>query len=244
MAEEDTVRERAAPADAIPPVNTLVRVNLSTGPDEDHQVEASSRVEDVVTTRPGNPTGVELLVAAPRFSGDVDRPERDTPCLVTWLTQRGIHELPTVYRGSERVHDTVRVWRLRVTGPAYRVQRRRFFRVPCSFPVVLHRDTEQAPAADAERTLSGFTLDLSEGGARCAVNGPALESGARVRLSLAIDGELLEAPAVVIRAEQGGAGQPDRYELALCFEASDAYSDALRRIVFAEQLRSRRLAGG
>ena len=54
----------------------------------------------------------------------------------------------------------------------------------------------------------------------------------------------IEATAMVIRARPGDSGQPDLYELALCFEDPDTYGDALRRIVFAEQLRSRAETGG
>jgi hypothetical protein len=76
------------------------------------------------------------------------------------------------------------------------------------------------------------------------VRGPLLESGAKIYLSLHVDEKVIEATAMVIRARPGDSGQPDLYELALCFEDPDTYGDTLRRIVFAEQLRSRRLTGG
>ncbi|NLT54016.1 MAG: PilZ domain-containing protein [Actinomycetales bacterium] len=293
MAEEPT-RERVSPEIALPPVNTLLRMSIGTrvaADDEDRMPEVSTRVENVVPGPDGNPVGAELLVAAPRFAGDLDVPLPTTPCEVTWLTARGIHELPTGFVRVE-AEDGLRMWRLRVTGPAYRVQRRRYFRVTCAFPVTLRvterpgdtdtpaddetrpgdrplspsrpnragaqnlsawqraggivaRQDQEKEAEPEEVPLIGHTVDLSEGGARCAIKGPLLEAGTKVALSLMLGEERVEATAVVLRAIEnasGTASAPDLYELAVSFENPDEYGDKLRRIVFAEQIRARRMS--
>jgi hypothetical protein len=56
---------------------------------------------------------------------------------VVWSTDRGVLELPVQFIGVERVGEIVSAWRVRVTGPAARVQRRHFVRVPYATPVIL-----------------------------------------------------------------------------------------------------------
>jgi hypothetical protein len=123
-------------ASVLPGVNTLVRISVGAGPEPDGPLIANdvpSRVEDLVAGAEARELGWPgdvLWVAAPHYGGDVEIPERGTSCHVSWPTPVGMFALPASFEGRDLVGPTVRAWRLRVRGPAARVQRRRYVRVP------------------------------------------------------------------------------------------------------------------
>ncbi len=254
----------------LPGVNTLVRITLSSSGDPDSPVvarEVASRVEDVLAGPAARAAGHArdlVWVALPRYDGDVEVPERGAACRVSWPTPVGLFELPTDFDGRERVGPVVRAWRLRVRGPALRAQRRRYVRVPWTGPVTVELpgsvsapepggcnvppaqlppesgDPPEDGEAAAPRALAGTMVDLSEGGIRCLLPPPALAAGTRIRVVLAVAGQVLAPAAEVVWTRAATTGIGSFAETGVSFENPEEHGDLLRRVVFTEQLRTRR----
>ena len=129
--------------------------------------------------------------------------------------------------------DEVR-WHLVATGPAQRSQRRKAVRARVVLPAYI-------PWADGQ--LVGETVDLSEAGARCLVDGWGLppEPETRLEVSLALgDDDTVHLHAQVVRQQvQGG-----RWLLSVRFlDVPERDGDQLRRRVF-QALREERAAAG
>ena len=87
-------------------------------------------------------------------------------------------------------------------------------------------------------TFPGTILNLSEGGVRCFVGPDLPGAGNRVIFTFAGKNGPLEFSGVVVRhvpAGHKGSG----LALAIRFDDPDLHGDAIRRLVFAEQLRVR-----
>ena len=240
----------------LPTVNLLVRLGPagagggggSGGGGEGTGPEFASRVEDVQPAGPGR--GVRFLVAAPAYPGDLlDQPPdadaaadedaaADAPWVMSWVTERARWELPVQRRRAVGV--VPRSWWLTPSGPVLRRQRRRFYRAGTCVPVELDE------LADPYRTLSGRTLDISEGGLRCVVPLPDgdLPAGTRVLVRVALEGVDGVLAGVVLRSRR--PAPPARIagwhrEVAIAFDDPERHGDALRKVVVRLQLRSRRL---
>jgi hypothetical protein len=260
VSRRDETRELVQPESALPPVNSLLRILL--GPpggeasadavtrvidgqaaDAEARVDGlasdlPSRLEDVIPAqRRGAPT--QLLIAAPRYGGDSEPPPPLNGCALVWATGRGVIELPVRYVDSENARTGVRVWRLDISGMATRIQRREFVRVPFCGPVAVTTRREQ--------TFRGEMIDLSEGGLRCLLPGPALPGDLPVTVSFATPDQEFELHARVVRAVPSRSGPPAGsfgpwWETAIRFTDVGHGGDDLRKAVFAEQLRQRRAA--
>jgi hypothetical protein len=258
-----------APEIALPGVNTLVRLTIGSGPDPRADPVASdvpSRIEDLVPADPAvRGSSPELFVAVPHYRGDVSVPRAGTACTVIWVTPQGVYELPTGFVERVVVGPVVWAWRLAVTGPAQRAQRRHYVRVSWTEPIVVDvapaapdREDDEVDGGDApaaqeveddgpgEAPTAGLvhvtTLDLSEGGVRCMLPPPPLRNGQRVRVRLEVDGTALQLDGTVVRVRVGSRtpGAAPECETGIAFSEPDEYGDLLRRVVFSEQLRSRR----
>lgn len=95
---------------------------------------------------------------------------------------------------------------------------------------------------DERETVHGTTLDLSEGGIRCALPSPPLRSGQPVRVHLDVQDEQLVLDGTVVRVKvvTPRPGARPVCETGIAFTEPDKYGDLLRKVVFNEQLRSRR----
>ncbi|MFN8074015.1 MAG: PilZ domain-containing protein [Kineosporiaceae bacterium] len=288
MGDQDDRRELLHNAAALPAVNTLLRVLLGgargggealaealtrvaqgQAPDAGARVsdgfaDLPTRVEDLI---PAQRRGERpyVVVSAPRYAGDVEGPRQGVSCALVWATQRGVVELPTRYRDTQTLDQGLRVWLLEVDGPAVRVQRRAFVRVPLSVPVTVRTSrldaavpppaaaaSADAPGASGAREgdpaappelLDGRTLDLSEGGLRCVLPAPALPPDLPVDVAFAVNGDQFRLKAAIVRAVPGRAGArgpSGTFETAIRFVEPGSRGDDLRRLVFAEQLRLRR----
>jgi hypothetical protein len=228
-------------AEVSPGVNQLIRLTVGAGADPSAEPvarEVPSRVENV-TMSPGPsrrvPSTRILHVAAPSYEGDVEVPRPGTWCEVSWLTPTGVFEIGTVFDGRELVGPSVRAWRLIVSGPTRRVQRRRFVRVPWTAPIQIRVDNQ---------VLSGQCADLGEGGVRCLLPLPRLDTDVPVDAVLSGTEGLLVLPALVLRSEEITIGNGKKAQLALVFADPEAQGDVVRRLVFSEQLRLRRAGLG
>jgi hypothetical protein len=126
--------------------------------------------------------------------------------------------------------DEVR-WHLVATGPAERSQRRKAVRARLSVPAYI-------PWADGQ--LVGETVDLSEAGARCLVDGWGLppEAETRLEVSLTIGDEVVHLQGQVVRQQAQGP----RWLLSMRFlDVSERDGNLLRRRVF-QALREERAA--
>lgn len=224
----------------LPSLNALVRVAVGNGADPSadlRAVDVPSRVEGL--DAPDHPDGVRrVLVATPRFPGDAEEPPAGAACRLTWTAAAGIVELPVAFEAAvvEGSEPTVlRLWWLTVTGEPVRTQRRDYFRCPLAVPVTV------GPAPPAAGTLTGRTTDLSEGGLRCLLVGDPLSAGTEVRTTLARpDGQQLHLPGRVLRSDPARRA-PDHADTVVRFADPEATGDDVRRVIFAEQLRLRRL---
>lgn len=217
----------------LPAVNALVRVAVGSSEDPADGLRACdvpSRIEDVEDVAPGQRRRV--LVATPRFPGDWREPDPGTACTLTWTGADGVVELPVAYDSTTVWHSdpsVLRLWWMAVTGDAVRIQRREYFRCPIALPVTV------TPG------LSGRTTDLGEGGLRCLLVGDPLVAGAAVRADLTLaDGSTLSVPGSVLRSDPA-ARAPDHADTVVRFDDPEPQGDDVRRVIFAEQLRLRRL---
>ncbi len=255
---------RRPPELVLPEVNSLIRLTVGSSPDPDDTPVAAnlpSRVEDVVRADPRSRGSVtEVFVAVPSYAGDVDVPRPRTACSVSWVTRQGVYELPCAFVDRVSVGPVVRAWRLAVTAPARRAQRRRFVRVPWTARIEVEVvpvapgmgvagasevDGDGGPAAvyaEGPCVLHANALDLSEGGLRCLLAPPPLRDGQPVRVQLDVEGQRLVLDGTVIRVRSGrrAPGGPVECETGIAFTEPDEFGDLLRRAVFTEQLRSRR----
>ncbi|RBY75355.1 hypothetical protein DQ239_16885 [Blastococcus sp. TF02-09] len=122
-------------------------------------------------------------------------------------------------------------WHLLPTGPAERSQRRRAVRARVALPAYI-------PWADGQ--LVGETVDLSEAGARCMVDGWGLppEPDTRLDVSLTLGAETVHLRGQVVRQQTQGA----RWLLSMRFlDVSERDGDQLRKRVF-QALREERAA--
>ncbi len=251
-------REVLRGSDVLPAINALVRISVGTSTNPEgpwRATDVPSRIEDVQEMSAVQ-AQTELYVAAPWYPGNVEPIRPDTICLVFWTTDRGLVELPTAFGGDTAVRDGVLVWRLRVIGPAVRVERRKFFRVMLAMPLALQMlpnspsaGARAATAGQGQRTtiaaagdilVEATSIDVSESGLRCLAPPPVLPVGSDVMVGLDIEQSRLRLRAEVIRSDPGPNGPRDPCETVLNFCDAAAYSDAMRRLVYAEQLRQRR----
>ncbi len=233
----------------LPELQTVLRVAVGSSPDPCDGLRpfpVPSRVEHIEpATRGRARRGARVLVATPRTAGDGD-PAPGTACTLTWTCSLGVFELPAAFDSALPAPPdaSLRTWRVEVTGDPVRLQRREFFRCECSLPI-----TAVGPdRAGGRATATGFTLDLGEGGTRCVLKGPALRSGGPVQVSIELTpGNLLVLDGDVLRAAPRGASAlsgavaPRPVETVVEFRDAERHGDAVRRAIFAEQLRQRRL---
>ncbi|HEY6794988.1 MAG TPA: hypothetical protein VI248_09940 [Kineosporiaceae bacterium] len=259
----------ASAATRLPPpeVNDLVRVTVRPGHRDGEAAvvladQVPSRVEDVTSdARTGAPGA--MVIAAPRFAGDVQDLPAGTACLLEWVTERGVFRLPAQLQAEQVSPSGLRTWRLAVTGPVTREERRRFVRAPWQLPAVLvvRRDLQALPPnrrheverAGVPAALAGLpdacevtASNVSEGGLLCVSAGPVLPARLPLIATFSIEDVSFEAPSSVVwsmlRAGTGkGTGTQPVVQSAISFDDPAQYGEVLRPMVFKAQLQARRL---
>lgn len=269
MTTQDATREYVSDASALPVVNQRVQLLLFADADFDPAAEASTdqnsgegsgevdsriptRVEDVVYVT-GKRAHYEVLLAAPRYEGDVEPPLPGHAMSIVWSTVRGVLELPVEFVDVQRVGEIVAAWRVQVTGAAVRVQRRNYVRVPLVTPIVLTVDDQAGAEGTAieETTIEGgpvegSTVDVSEGGLRCVL-AQELAAETPVQVSFSFGDDHFDLEGRIVRAfphtERPGYQGEARWDTAVRFINADLAADTLRKCIFAEQMRIRRETG-
>jgi len=207
----------------IPDVNQPVLLSGEEG-------DFASRVEDINETA--------LTLARP-FGLPLDTELDDgLPFEVRWTAPEGLYALPV--RVTERAIDgKIRIWHAEAVGAAHLVNRRSHVRVSVSLPMTIEY---------AGETIKAILLDVSEAALRCQLGRalPAERSGreaasdgeipATVRFSLS--DEDFELDGTLFRSTPTRSA----VELVITLPDDDRTATALRRAVFAEQIRARQLS--
>jgi hypothetical protein len=194
--------------------------------------------DEALTSRVRRETENYLYISPPRNStgGIVPLVERDMLEL-SWQADDGLRSVPA---DALALTDDF-TWRVRITGAASRIQRRDAVRAPIGLPVsVAWRGT----------TLTGSTVDLSEGGLLCVfrANGdlglhvPFPKRGQTLRLTLDLYSDELVTEVALVRRRPR---DDNRHEWSLRFpELPESAADLIRSHVFTalRNARARRLA--
>jgi hypothetical protein len=150
---------------------------------------------------------------------------------LVWTDTEGSRALPVELTAVQ--HSTVPLWHFRALGPPVVDQRRAAVRVPLHLPVQVR---------GAKRAFVGATLDVSEAGLRCMVDGTVAELPVRgevVPMTILLDGDgdpLDVQGQVLMLRQRSDAG----LNLVLAFVGLEGRAqDRLRARVF-DELRARR----
>lgn len=213
-----------------PAVNRLVTIADGTGR------EFPSRIEDI--------TDGTLVLARPLDLPAEHDFELGGPVLLSWPDPTGIIRATTELV-DVRAEGSVGLWEVRVLGDYQRDQRREFVRVPASGPVELSSIEDGEPDGAPLARLAGQLVRISEASIRCAVpraDAAQLRPDSPVQVDFEFRGQRFSLPASVLRPEPC-RHDPETVELILLLRIDQDSADALRRLVFAEQLRLRNGTG-
>jgi len=250
---------------AAPEVNNLVRVTVGFSDDDDERPamasEVASRVEDVAWDE-RTQLPIAYLIAAPWFAGDLEQPPAGTLCALQWPTERGLCTLPVTLQNEESGENGLRLWRVKVSGPVRRHDRRRYVRAPWSLPaqLIVRHDLEALPPErrhlvertgiktqihDLPECYEATAVNVSEGGLLCLSSAPVMPALLPLIARFTIEQTCFETPASIVwsmlREGTGqGTGKKAVVESAVSFDDPGRLGEVLRPLVFQAQLRARR----
>ncbi|MFW6869095.1 PilZ domain-containing protein [Nocardioides sp. CPCC 206347] len=209
----------------------LQTVALTLRPTAGEPVALTTRILDLEPQPDGETT---LVVACPDGH---DPLEHHFEATVSWTYSLGRMECPVSTRPGRRAYG--RVWVLRPSSAATRIQERAFFRARVSVPVFLA--WSDAPAGDEEpasHDLTAVAVDLGEGGLLAVVRTDPPAPGTLVESTVRVDGTNYTQPARVVRHvnfASGGIG------VAVAFLDPKLHGDRFRKLVFESERRRRRV---
>ena len=180
-----------------------------------------------------------LVVARPHDLPAGETFDPGTELSVAWVGARGggVMVLPTRILAAH-TEGTLRLWSLGVTGPASALQRRRFVRVTVAGRVVL-RPSEGSGSV----LVVGSLVEVSEAAIRCTIQAgaadPLLAGRDHVVAEFRFGAADFAVPGRVefLRPTKHPA---ELEELVVVFDEPVIDADALRKQVFAHQLRTLR----
>lgn len=150
---------------------------------------------------------------------------------VQWTTATGVYALPS--KVTERAVDgRIRIWHAVPVGPARVSNRRAHVRVSVALPMTIELEGEKVDA---------FLLDVSEAALRCQISEGQLETETEqppVRVSFTLAGDAFGLDGILFRRTPGRAG----IELVITLPEDERTASAVRKAVFAEQIRARQLS--
>jgi hypothetical protein len=218
---------------------------MAFGPDINDPVVLRDHQEQLYRSRvEGLEPGV-IVVARPFDLLAAQVYDLGTAFQVTWSSERGVAVLPTRLADAHR-EGTVPLWSLEVTGDGWIEQRRSFVRVPAAgaLTVQLHGvEATEALAGPPAGPLAGQLVDISEAALRGAVAAASargvLAEGVEVTASFRFGDRDFALPGRIL-SHRPSARRADLVEFVVVFDEPVDDADALRKQVYAEQLRARR----
>jgi c-di-GMP-binding flagellar brake protein YcgR len=177
--------------------------------------EFASRVEDVDDD--------VLVVSMPLGASSALLASGSREVDVAWLSPRGRYEQHCRLEPG----GTNRQWRLRPLEPAALIQRRRYVRVRASVDVTIDL---------AGQTITGSTIDVSEGGFRVRLPRCELPQLQHTVVRAALGGADVAISGYVVRSTDSDL---DETEAVIAFDAEGADAEAVRRFIMHRQLRAR-----
>ena len=181
--------------------------------------EFASRVEDVDDD--------VLIVSMPLGASSALLASGSREVDVAWLSPRGRYEQHCRLEPG----GTNRQWRLRPLEPAALIQRRRYVRVRASVDVTIDL---------AGQTITGSTIDVSEGGFRVRLPRCELPQLQHTVVRAALGGADVAISGYVVRSTDSDL---DETEAVIAFDADGADAEAVRRFIMHRQLRARASRG-
>jgi hypothetical protein len=217
----------------LPAVNSLCRVVLG---DTD---ERASRVES-------DDNGL-LTVAAPWHAASL-APGPGEPIAIRWPSVRGICEVAATLVAVER-ENVVALWRVQTEGEIRILQRRRFVRADATVPVTVAPVPADADCGALPEPVLATAVNLSEGGARCRVEGLAgltahgLVEDGEVDLRINLGAAVIHVVGEVIRiTPELPWTAKDAAEVVVAFDPPEQAGDLIRQFVLHQQVLARRAA--
>jgi hypothetical protein len=233
----------------LPAVNSLCRVVLGEADERPSRVESS---EDGL-----------LVVAAPWHAASL-APAPGDPLSIRWPSVRGICEVAATLVSVER-ERSIPLWTVQTEGQVQILQRRRFVRADATVPVTVAPLPAEALATimataapvagsacepgPAPEPVLATAVNLSEGGARCRVEGLGelaakglVEDGA-VDLRISLGAAVVHVVGLVIRiTPEVPWTAKDAAEVVIAFDAPEHAGDLIRQFVLHQQVLARRAA--
>ncbi len=209
----------------------LQTVALTLRPTAGEPIALTTRVLDLEPQPDG---GTNLVVACPDGH---DPLEHHFEATVSWTYPLGRMECLVSSQPAKRAYG--RVWLLRLSAPAMRVQARNYFRARVSVPVLLTW-TDGTDEFDRPQPaeLVAVAVDLGEGGLLAVVRTEPPTAGTLVDATVRVEGTNYTQPARVIRHVDfisGGLG------VAVAFLDPKLHGDRFRKLVFESERRRRRV---
>ncbi|UDY22977.1 hypothetical protein [Nocardioides sp. Kera G14] len=140
--------------------------------------------------------------------------------------------------------DGIPVARVHPNGEVRRVQRRQYVRVPAQREVRLMLDPIplDPELLGVPKNIVGLTLDIAEAAVRCSVkpqDAAAYGVGTGVEAHFSLGAETFVIRGEIGRVREMTDLEPPRVELVLMIEEEESVRTAIRRALFAEQVRLR-----
>jgi c-di-GMP-binding flagellar brake protein YcgR len=179
--------------------------------------------------------GLVVVAQPPDLPADEEFPN-GTELRVAWVDADDVvMELPTRILAAHAA-DQVQLWSLVVTGPASIAQRRRVERVGVSGPVAL-----RPPEGSDFREVPGTLVDASEKAIRCSVAAGSADRLLGDRNEVVAAFRLGTADFAIpgrVEFARGTKRPTELEELVVLFDEPVADADALRKQVFAQEVRT------
>lgn len=181
------------------------RLNLSLGTKGEFRVE-DGLFKGTYSTRLEDLREDVLGLAHPMFKGALLPVYRDMDCELVAEDGRSPVRVPCVVIRSDVAGPVPILW-VRVTGPAERIQRRRYLRVPCvkEFRIFPLEVEQMSPLSG--RWLKGIAVDMSLGGVRFNIEYPyRISPGDRFLCIMSFGGGAFPSVVRVMRVEGASGG--------------------------------------
>jgi hypothetical protein len=186
-----------------------------------------------------------ITVARPFDLPLEDGPVAGATLEVSWASVGGRFSLPARLVETVR-EEAVARWVVTPQGETTRAERRAHFRLPLDGEVSVTVAGQTGVRGEAERPVTGHLVDVTEAALRLRVtraDAERLADGTKVATVFEIRQSRFEAGGTVLRSFASEQANGDAAtDVVLVLDLSEPRARGLRRMLMAEQARSRRLA--